>query len=92
MLEKLGRTTIEVDGETRSLLQEVDVISSNSGGSYTAAYFGLFRDKMFDDGSEEDMHFTRRFLERDIEGEIASRILLSPANWFRLASPAALLV
>ena len=86
VLEKLGRTTIEVGGETRTLLQEVDVISSTSGGSYTAAYFGLFREGMFNDQPEEELHFTRRFLERDIENEIASRIFLSPVNWFRLAS------
>lgn len=88
VLEKLRNTMITVDGRERSLLQEVDVVSSNSGGSYTAAYYGLFRERMFDDGVEPEIHFTRRVLERDIEGEILRRVLFSPLNWFRLASPA----
>jgi len=88
VLEKLRRTMITVDGRKRSLLQEVDVVSSNSGGSYTAAYYGLFREKMFDDWPDAGAHFTQRVLERDIEGEILRRVVFSPPNWFRLASPA----
>ena len=88
VLEKLRHTTIHINGKRRTLLQEVDVISSNSGGSYTAAYYGLFRQQMFDDSPEPGIRFTKRFLEKDIEYEIASRIFLSPLNWFRLISPA----
>ncbi|MDJ0609221.1 MAG: patatin-like phospholipase family protein [Kiloniellales bacterium] len=87
VLEKLRRTTIEVNGERRSLLQEVDVISSNSGGSYTAAYYGLFRQEMFGDGSDPDLYFTDRFLYRDIQGAIVERALFNPVNWFKLMSP-----
>lgn len=86
VLEKLRNTTIVVDGQRRSLLQEVDVISSNSGGSYTAAYYGLFRDDMFNDSPDPDLTFTKRFLYRDIQGAILDRVLFSPQNWFRLLS------
>jgi NTE family protein len=48
-LDQLRRTCILVDGRPRSLLDEVDIISSNSGGSYAAAYYGLFRDATFKD-------------------------------------------
>ena len=77
VLEQLSRT--EIDGGKRTLLDEVDVISSVSGGSFTAAYYALFRDKLFD-SFEED------FLKRDVQGAIAWR-LFSPWNLIRLASP-----
>lgn len=78
LLEKLRDTRVIVDGEPRSLLHEVDVISSVSGGSYTAAYYGLFGDRIFDD-------FEPRFLYRDVEGELVS-LLLNPGNLLALAS------
>ncbi len=49
VLEQLRSTCITLPGRPRSrLLDEVDVISSNSGGSYAAAYYGLFRERSFD--------------------------------------------
>jgi NTE family protein len=77
-LEELKRTTIQVDGETRRLLDEVDVISSVSGGSFPAAYYGLHGDRIFED-------FETRFLKRNIQGELV-RGFLSPWNWPRLWS------
>jgi NTE family protein len=62
-----------------SLLDEIDVISSVSGGSFTAAYYGLHKDGIFED-------FTDRFLTRNINRALLFRVL-SPINWFRLASP-----
>lgn len=78
VLETLAAT--ELDARTgRRLLDEVDVISSVSGGSFTAAYYGLRGDAAFDD-------FDTRFLKLDVERDLA-RTLLRPGNWFRLASP-----
>ena len=49
VLEQLRATCVTFPGRPRSrLLDEVDVISSNSGGSYAAAYYGLFRERSFD--------------------------------------------
>jgi NTE family protein len=79
VLETLRDTTITVDGEKRRLLDEVDVISSVSGGSFTSAYFALFREQLFED-------FTSTMLYRDIEGDLLSG-LLSPGNWGKLLSP-----
>ncbi|MDT7041379.1 patatin-like phospholipase family protein [Candidatus Nitronereus thalassa] len=79
VLETLRDTTIAVDGETRRLLDEVDVISSVSGGSFTSAYYALFREKIFVD-------FTETMLYRDIEGDLLSG-LLNPGNWGKLLSP-----
>jgi NTE family protein len=79
VMEKLRDTRITWEGKSRRLLDEVDVISSVSGGSFTAAYYGLFGDRLFD-------KFEQTFLYRNIQGELVG-LLWSPVNWFRLASP-----
>jgi NTE family protein len=47
VLEELRKTEIVLDGRKRRLLDEVDGISSVSGGSFTAGYYGLFGDRIF---------------------------------------------
>ena len=79
IMEALRDTVIRVDGREKRLLDEVDCISSVSGGSFTAAYYGLFRERLFED-------FRGRFLESDVQGALAS-LLFNPVNWVRLASP-----
>ena len=80
LLEELNRTKISLEEHSRSLLDEVDIISSVSGGSFTAAYYGLFGKDIFNG-------FEDRFLKKNIQRSIIIRLLL-PQNWFRLASPA----
>jgi NTE family protein len=65
-----------VKGKRVRLLDEVDLISSVSGGSFTSAYYGLFGDQIFDD-------YETRFLRRNVTGEMI-RALLNPINWVRL--------
>ena len=60
--------------KTVSLLDEVDLISSVSGGSFTAAYYGLHGNGIFTD-------YEKRFLRRDVGGALMDR-LLSPVTWF----------
>lgn len=67
VLEELRDTRYETDGRQQRLLDEVDRISSVSGGSFTAAYYGLFGDGIFDD-------FKDVFLYKDIQAELMSRI------------------
>jgi NTE family protein len=81
VMEKLRNTKIQWEGTERRLLDEVDVISSVSGGSFTAAYYGLFHDELFDPEK-----FEKDFLYKDIQGELIVS-LFNPINWFRLASP-----
>ncbi len=81
VMEKLRKTKILWEGEERRLLDEVDVISSVSGGSFTSAYYGLFRDELFDPDK-----FEKVFLYRDIQSELVAS-LFNPINWVRLASP-----
>jgi NTE family protein len=79
VLQELRETPITAHGRPRPLLREVDCISSVSGGSFASSYYALFRDRIFQD-------FEPHFLRRDIQGELARRVL-NPANWFRLLSP-----
>jgi NTE family protein len=78
ILETLADTEIMIDGKRRRLVDEIDAISSVSGGSFTAAYFGLFGDRIFED-------FETKFLKNNVQGELFGRIL-SPFNWPKLAS------
>jgi NTE family protein len=84
VLEKLRNTPIVWEGKHSTLLDEVDVISSVSGGSFTAGYYAAFGDAIFKDKNQSG--FQRDFLYRDVEGELFNQ-LFYPANWFRLASP-----
>ena len=74
VMEELRDTRITVDGRPRRLLDEVDIISSVSGGSFTSAYYGLFGDKLFDE-------FKDVFLTQDVQGMLI-RAVLRPAQWF----------
>ncbi len=66
--------------KANTLLDEVDIISSVSGGSFTAAYYGLFGRGIFED-------YEKDFLKRRVESEVIRNWLLSPANWNKLGSP-----
>lgn len=77
VLEALRDTTLQWQGRTVQLLDEVDVISSVSGGSFTAAYYALHGKAIF-------VEFPRGFLYRKVQDELI-RELLSPGNWPKLA-------
>ena len=47
VLEALRDTEISIHGSKKRMLDEVDFISGVSGGSFTAAYYGLFGDRIF---------------------------------------------
>ena len=73
VLEELRDTVVVIDGQPRRLLDEVDFISSVSGGSFTSAYYGLHGDGIFED-------FKDKFLYQDIEGKLF-RGVLRPWVW-----------
>lgn len=79
VLKELEGTPVQTARGQRSMLAEVDMISSVSGGSFTAAYYGLYGQRIFED-------FEQRFLRADVQGALLSQTL-SPSNWRRLASP-----
>lgn len=76
VLEELRDTRIQGDGKQGRLLDEIDAISSVSGGSFTAAYYRLFGDRIFED--YEDL-----FLKRNVQRSLIYS-MLNPVNWFRL--------
>ncbi len=74
VLQALRGTRIRIDGEPTRLLDQVDLISAVSGGSFTAAYYGLHGERIFDE-------FEDKFLRRNVAAELW-RGLFSPSRWF----------
>ncbi len=75
VLKALRETPIKgsASKSDRTLLDEVDVITSVSGGSFTAMSYGLDRDEMFTGG------FERKFLKQNIQNRLLF-LLLRPRN------------
>jgi len=78
VLEELARTQLVINGRKRRLLDEVDVITGVSGGSFTALAYALYGDKLFE-------IYEPAFLKRDVQHELIGRFL-NPASWSRLWS------
>lgn len=78
VLRALAGTKVLINENQRRLIDEIDGISSVSGGSFTAAYYGLFGDRIFKD-------FEKKFLKQDVQSELTKR-LISPLSWPKLGS------
>jgi len=78
VLEELRRTEVVLKGRRSRLIDEVDLITGVSGGSFTALAYGLHGERLFDD-------YVERFLRRDLQSELVAR-LVSPTSWPALAS------
>lgn len=78
VLKELAATELTTTKGPRTLLKEVDAISSVSGGSFTSAYYGLYGEKIFTD-------FEPHFLRKNVEG-LLFRKLFNPFNWAKLLS------
>jgi NTE family protein len=75
VLEELRRTEVTIDGQRRRLIEEVDVISGVSGGSFTALAYALYGERLF-------AEYEQRFLKRDVQGALVGRAL-NPFNWWK---------
>lgn len=80
VLRELARTRIVWEGYSKNLADELNIINALSGGSFTATYYALYHNRIFQD-------FESRFLRKNWEYELQARILQSPSNWLRLLSP-----
>jgi NTE family protein len=79
VLETLRDTeVISANGAKTRLLDEVDLITGVSGGSFTALGYGLYGDRLFG-------LFETGFLKRDVQGALVRR-MINPLNWRALAS------
>jgi NTE family protein len=79
VLEELARTGVGPPSEQHRLLDEVDLVSAVSGGSFTAACYALWGDRIFSD-------FEPQFLKKPVQNALRLRIL-APWNVVRLLSP-----
>src|SRR2546430_14540126 len=79
VLEDLTRTGVGPPSQQHRLLDEVDLIPPVSGGSYAAAYYALWGDRIFSD-------FEPQFLKKRVQNALRLRIL-APWNTVRLFSP-----
>ena len=75
VLEELRGTEITVDGQRRRLIDEVDIITGVSGGSFTALAYALYGERLFSE-------YEQRFLKRDVQGDLVGRAL-NPFNWWK---------
>jgi NTE family protein len=78
-LQGLALASVTQGGRTVNLADQIDIISSVSGGSVTAAYYGLH-------GRKGLPQLTSGFLKRDVQGNLVGQLLL-PWTWARLATP-----
>src|SRR6185436_4283715 len=60
VLEELRKTQVGPGGNEHRLLDDVGLISSVSGGSFTAAYYALWGDRIFSE-------FEPRFLKKRVQ-------------------------
>jgi NTE family protein len=65
-------------GRKVRVLDEVDLITGVSGGSFTALAYGLYGEKLFE-------IYETSFLKRNVQGELIARVL-NPVHWGPLAS------
>jgi NTE family protein len=74
VMQELRDTRITSKGQEIRLLDEVDRISSVSGGSFTSAYYGLYGDDLF-------KNYESDFLRKSVQSSLISN-LFSPRYWF----------
>ena len=77
VLKELRKTDVSLAGKSVPLIDQVSTISSVSGGSFTAAYYGLHGAGIFDD-------YEDRFLKEDIDARLALS-LFRPIEFLRIA-------
>ena len=75
VLEELRDTQVDAGEGRERLLDSVDSISSVSGGSFTAAYYGLFGDEIFET-------YEKTFLRQNIQRSMI-RKLFNPVYWWK---------
>jgi NTE family protein len=78
VLEELNRYHFP-DTPNHRLIDEIDVITGVSGGSFTALSYALYGQRLFEE-------YETRFLKKNVQSALIRRSLANPKNWFRQAS------
>jgi NTE family protein len=78
LLDAMREQPVRIDGREKSLLREIDFMSSVSGGSIAAAYYVLHRERIFED-------FVPNALRRDMQGDLLKGFF-NPGKAWRLGS------
>jgi NTE family protein len=78
VLEELRRTAVPTARGSARLLDNVNLVTGISGGSFTALAYALHGDKLFE-------QYETRFLKRNVQGELLSEVL-NPLNWPKIAN------
>ena len=73
VLEELRRTPVVIAGHEARMLDQVDAISSVSGGSFTALAYALYGERLFE-------VFEPRFHKRNLERALITDVI-NPFNW-----------
>jgi NTE family protein len=73
ILEELRRTTVHTSQGSGRLLDNVNLVTGVSGGSFTALAYALYGDRLFDE-------YEKRFLKRNVQRDLIA-IALNPLNW-----------
>ncbi len=79
VFEVLADTKIHWDGQSSSLIDEVDVVTAVSGGSLAAAYFGLNRSNFL-------REFPQKVLALDLQSILLQRVLSPSGVWRQTSS------
>lgn len=74
VMAQLAATHIHWEGQQRTLLDEVDMISSVSGGSLAAAYFALRPESFVEE-------FEQRVLRVDLQASLLKKVLSPTGIW-----------
>lgn len=75
VMQELRDSLLPTESGDIRMLDEVETISSVSGGSFTSAYYGLYREKLFED-------FEKDFLRLGVQQALI-RQLFNPMHWIR---------
>ena len=73
ILEELRRTAVPAPTGTGRLLDEVNIVTGISGGSFTALAYAQYGERLFDE-------YEKRFLKRDVQGDLLG-LVLNPLSW-----------
>jgi len=79
VLKELANTRLTTPQGDYRMIDKVESISAVSGGSFPAAYYCLYHDRIFVD-------FEDRFLKKNVTSALM-RKMANPINWSKLMSP-----